>query len=565
MAVGVIVFDGGDQPAVGVVHHRRNVRPAGPFDHIAVLVRLAFADQQLVDRSVLADKRSVSVRQAVLGGFPGAVALLGAQHVPNGVTDWDKATDDGGMGGEHANGAATGLDRHRDGQTVHHLHQHPGSLGQQVGAFLDGCPVGGGADTHDNALPGRGNRLRRFDRHGDVCGGLVGAEQANGIGQGAGQVGGSVRQAGIGHAELAGPDGMASQHHRGIGGEVCVDRCGTYCAVHRDARLAGPGRAGAGGAFGPAAEEQQVNDDIGAGGGAHSGGWQADRAEEVGHALDQHAGAVVVLLKHPPGHDEATDASRAQSAQGAGDEELVQGQAAHAVNLLLDRPVAERWVADHQVLRRDVRAVVGEAFQSDVGLGVQQPGDARGDGIVFNPGQDGAADHVIGHQGPEQAGAATSLKHGAATEPEAVRGLPHCPDDELRGVVGILRGALQAGPLVARGGGAKLCHDLFPSGPAWLAAHGENAVGKVGGTEPGEAHQPVLFGRGGGPVLLLDQLHQPYGRDVVRRAAFPGGGKCTVAGHPMVGRVGNALQEDLCNGKPRCEQIVHSGELSGWD
>lgn len=75
------------------------------------------------------------------------------------------------------------------------------------------------------------------------------------------------------------------------------------------------------------AEEQDVDDDIGAGVGAETALRQADRADEIGHGRDMRAGRRIRLVHGAMRGDEGGKRSRLQPADRLCDEVVVEPQA----------------------------------------------------------------------------------------------------------------------------------------------------------------------------------------------------------------------------------------------
>ena len=140
-AFEVVVLDAGDQPAIGVVGERRQVRAAVRLPLLAGLGVGGDRDDRVVDRAEAADEAAVGDAQPDLRRRPGLVGGLGAQHIAHRVADRQQGADDLGGAGEDAVAALALLDRDGARLAVDDLHQPVGRAGE-VGAFLDRGAVG---------------------------------------------------------------------------------------------------------------------------------------------------------------------------------------------------------------------------------------------------------------------------------------------------------------------------------------------------------------------------------------------------------------------------------------
>ena len=122
-AFEVVILDAGHEPAIRVVGERRQVGPAVDLAFLAGLGVGQRGDDGVVDRSVVADEPGIGAAELHLRLGPGASRRLGAQHVANGIADWQEATDDfGGLAADPLPAAAV-LDRDRDGDAAHDLRE----------------------------------------------------------------------------------------------------------------------------------------------------------------------------------------------------------------------------------------------------------------------------------------------------------------------------------------------------------------------------------------------------------------------------------------------------------
>ncbi|UZO99247.1 Hypothetical protein RMHFA_05568 (plasmid) [Roseomonas mucosa] len=254
----VVLLDGGDQPAVGIIEEGLQVGPAHALAHLPRRLVGAGRDGGEVDRSEGAHEAAIGGAQPHLGGAERLVRLLGADHLAHGVADRDQAADDAGVLGKEADRALAGLHRHLLGAAVHHLQQRP-ALAEQVGAFLDRGALGGGADQQTWLRGPHGRRGRRR--------GLVDAfgQPGDGLGQGGVEVA-AVAGAVIGEAERPAGPAMAAEHHLRVRREAGIGVDGGLAVGCRDhlgeMRPLHPVR---GGAALAALQEEDVHHHVGAG------------------------------------------------------------------------------------------------------------------------------------------------------------------------------------------------------------------------------------------------------------------------------------------------------------
>jgi hypothetical protein len=330
---------------------------------------------------------------------------------------------------------------------------------------------------------------------------------------------------------------VPAQHHRRVVQEIRVAGECRLAALGRHGfgqiLPARPARCLAGAAF---AQEQEIDDDVGAGGGAQRRFGQAHRRQQVGDLGQMPAGGAVAFVHGPAAGDERGDPARAQELQATGDEPVVQRQTQASRRIwAAHRPVGEGWIADGEIEAWCERGT-GEVFLADTGGREKEPGDPRGDRLGLDPGKAGVGCQLLGDQGEEEAGAAAGLQGAAASEAEVQEGRPDHPDDGLRCVVGVLGRPGERGQL--RGGDQllELQAQLRPARPEVLVLPAEQMVGELAGAEagePGEDH--LLLGRGR-PAGLLDLLQQPDRGQVVGRTGLPAWRQGALAGEPPADR-----------------------------
>ena len=194
------------------------------------------------------------------------------------------------------------------------------------------------------------------------------------------------------------------------------------------------------------AEEQDVDHDVGAGVGAEAAFRQADRADEIGHAGDVLARAGIRLVHRAVRRDEGGEAARLQPVDRLGDEisHAGAGRASGRRGSRADRAIGEGRIADRQV---EVRRQIGarEIAGDDPRPRLQQPGDARRDGIELDAGDVRDLAQRLRHQRRKQAGADRRARAHGRRASRAAASRPDRPDDELRREVGILGAARERG------------------------------------------------------------------------------------------------------------------------
>ena len=93
----IVVLDRGDEPAIGIVEERREVRPAVRFAHLAGLFVLDRRHDGGVDRPEVADEARPGDAKPDLRLLPGLVRLLAFEDLAHGVADRDQLADDARM------------------------------------------------------------------------------------------------------------------------------------------------------------------------------------------------------------------------------------------------------------------------------------------------------------------------------------------------------------------------------------------------------------------------------------------------------------------------------------
>ena len=184
------------------------------------------------------------------------------------------------------------------------------------------------------AVPQPGRGRERGPLGGDVAGGPLGHRQPGAVCaggdvvQGAGEVlvDGRVGQRADlqgGRAVLAGGDGVGAEHVVGVLVEVGVDaQVAAVVQAQRPALLPGGRRGLAVGLA--AAQDQQVGDDLRAGGALVRAGRQAHGADEVGHRVDLAACGGVLRVQRVAAGQYGDDAARARQRERLDDAVVVQ-------------------------------------------------------------------------------------------------------------------------------------------------------------------------------------------------------------------------------------------------
>ena len=95
-ALEVIFLDRGDEPAIGIVEERREIRAAMRLPHLAGLGIGLRGDGGEIDRPEIADERRVGDAQRALRVRPGLIGFLRAQDLAHRVADRNEAADDAG-------------------------------------------------------------------------------------------------------------------------------------------------------------------------------------------------------------------------------------------------------------------------------------------------------------------------------------------------------------------------------------------------------------------------------------------------------------------------------------
>ena len=89
VGVEIVVFDRGDEPAIGIVEERLKVRPPVAFPDLAGCLVFDHGNRGVIDRTELAHEARPRDAQAHLGLLPRSVLCLAGEHLAHGVADRD--------------------------------------------------------------------------------------------------------------------------------------------------------------------------------------------------------------------------------------------------------------------------------------------------------------------------------------------------------------------------------------------------------------------------------------------------------------------------------------------
>ena len=284
-------------------------------------------------------------------------------------------------------------------------------------------------------------------------------------------------------------------------------------------------------------EEQDVDDDVGSGRRAHGAFGQADRADEIGHGGEKHAGRRIGLVQGPAARDEGRESAGHEPLDRPRNEIIMERQAEPAGWIVgADGAGAERRVTDNEVVSLgDAR--LGEVLGADARVRIEEFCNPRRDRVHFDAGQRRLGLERFRHEGEKEAGPAPGLEDATAGEAHTPQGAPDSAHHEFRGEMRVLRDAGEARELGRR----DQLLEVFPEGfPAlwegFLGRSAEEVVGEFARAEGREEGETVLLFRSRVPRPLLDLKHESDGGDVVRRARLPVGGEAASARETEVAR-----------------------------
>lgn len=401
------------------------------------------------------------------------------------------------------------------GRAIDHLHQ--GAVRpDEVAAFADGGTVllTRSANSHlaiirtDRLRHPIVNRLRQMEDRGRER--LV-------------QIGVCARQASVGFAVRARSESVCAEHHLRMLGEIPVDPDRSL--------ILGPGadlgeiepRTVLGGlVVEPLAEEQNVDDDVGAGFGPEAALRQPDCADEVGHRGNVLACGCIRLVHRARGRDKRGEPAALKAIDRLRDEVVMQAQAERTVGTIAAHDaVGKRRVADRKVEVR-LQLGSGKILVEDLGAWLQEFRDPGGHRVELQAGDVAVVAQSCRHQRREKAAANAGFEHPAAAEAKPRYTRPDRADDVFRREVGVLgaAGERSVGPGVHKP--LEFSGDLLPAIPERVLARApEDAVGEFGRAEASESNEVGLFVRRRLPAFGLDQRCKPYRCEIIPRAVAP--------------------------------------------
>ena len=203
-----------------------------------------------------------------------------------------------------------------------------------------------------------------------------------------------------------------AEHRGGAGEKMLIDR--DLMAVQHDrAGLLPRGGIGLPAGF-AAPQDQQVGHHAGAGGLLVGPARQPDRPDEIGEGGHLTARGRVAGIHRVAGGEHGDQAAGPDQPQRLDDEVVVDRVTGQVMPPVVQRGLAERHVADRQVIRPVRVTGAGERLREDLRAGMQRRGDRGGNRIQLDAGdlraRRGETDEV--------AAAAARLQHPAAGEAE---------------------------------------------------------------------------------------------------------------------------------------------------
>ncbi len=136
----IVILDGGDQPAIGIVEEWLNVGSAMRLTHLAGFLVLRQRDRGKVDRAEVAHETRPRDAQFDLRILPRPVEFLSFEDLAHSVPDRDQLADDADVFFGDAICAATLANLDRNPLAVEDLHRAPG-LVEEIAALAN-MPVG---------------------------------------------------------------------------------------------------------------------------------------------------------------------------------------------------------------------------------------------------------------------------------------------------------------------------------------------------------------------------------------------------------------------------------------
>ena len=418
------------------------------------------------------------------------------------------------------------LDRYGDRGAAHDLMQV--AADDDVRALADRRTVGNGADLK-RGFGARRRIVRERSGRVDSLGKTGNALPERRL-EGRTDLAGT----GVDRPERAARPLVAAKNHRRMVEEVAVDRDRRFAVRGLGQGLGGfeevgTGRLGAGLAR---LEEEQVDDDVGAGLGAHGARRKSDGTDEVSPLPEIRPCRLIGLVHRPAADDERANSAGPEVGERTGDERVVQRERQPPIRFgHAHRAVGERRVADHEVeATGELR--LGEVLGADRAVGIEKAGDFRGDRVGLDAGVVASAAQRLRLEGNEKARAAPGLEHTPAGKAEAGDCRPEGADEVFRGVVRVLGGTGQAREFRRRHEVLERRANCLPACPERGAGAAEHRLRKLAAAERAEPDEARLLLRRRGALLGLDLPGDSDRLDVVQRPALPALRKPAIAGKP---------------------------------
>ena len=249
----------------------------------------------------------------------------------------------------------------------------------------------------------------------------------------------------------------------------------------------------------PTAQDQQVDDDIGARASGEGALGEPDGTDEVGEHRHLPASGRVAGVEGVAGGEGDDEPAGSGEVERLEEEVVVQGVAAPVVVGVVRGDLGERDVADRHVEGAVLDAEVFERSGVDGGAGaVEMAGDHRGGGVQLDPGE-----HSVERSEPQEVPRPTArFEHpDRPVDTQVTNGGPHGGDDRRRGVVSVEGGATGLAPRLL---GAEKLTDLRSLGREAVVGVVEHLGDRPPPGPPGERS---LFGRVRRTVLVAAAAH----------------------------------------------------------
>lgn len=512
----IIVLDRCNQPAIGIIAEGQQVRLTMGLLHLAGLWILLDRDGCVVDRTEVADECRPGEAEPHLQVAPRPVRLLGLQYLTDGIADRDQFRDDPNMLFRDPVTGAALPDGHRYRRAVEHLHQPLRPVNEEA-AFADRAILRPEVDD-------LGELIFQIDiNRGRLAVIDVGRKKFDGGVEDGVEIGSVAGDAGVRLAKRPRGEGMGAEHEVGMACKPAVHADRTLIVDSRPHLInIKPDLIAFRFSCLALAEEEDVNDDIGAGVAPKAAFWQADRRDQVGGFGDMLACGRSGLVQRAMRGDEGGQCARLQQVDRARNEIIVEPQAKRPVGPVgADGAIGKGRIADGEIVdRRQIRA--GEVAFNDARPRLKKAHDARRDRIELDPGDIGGVAVLWWDEGREEPCPDTGLKHPAPAPAETLDPSPDRPDDQFRREMGILGAAGKRGIISLRHGGFERRTERVPAiTKIDLARPAEHAIGKLASSEASEADHLCLLLGGRRPLLLHYALRDQDCRHVDASTILP--------------------------------------------